>query len=657
MIEMSNTEGTIKALEPMQKIINDIDLNIDQEIPPSFYYYKRWIWMTFPWACLQTDQRFSFSKLINQCYSSNLRYLSVQEDKLLTTHAIKIVRETKAKRKAMIFSKKTEQITHHAPPPKKKKKMLKSNSKHRISLPKIKSKKSLGKSSLPTFKKKNKATSISKLNSMNTSHVGSLAESQIRETNAKFNFFQNIKTDKRKIARFMDQSQILEKQKEDRVSKILDKSKFWEERLKSYLISAPMKERLRQAKNSKSLVNLRSQLNEHTTKEMKILSRKNRDLVNDLNKVSNRIRLQKKEIKRLQSTLDNMRIPNNDEYQDFKGTKQEMINKAYALREKVRNNQKFKERIERINSICEINQIQNEEWIRRLTFYQGNLNKAIGIQTKKISKIRTEERKLAEKTQKLIDSYNIRRQDHFSLIKDMEDELSRKKYLSSQIVNTDYLILQSVVIKKEEIKDQLVDHMEKEAKQKELLSSQKQQKRVKDELDDLLELEARVSILFEDPLSEELENLPKNIQPEECNEWHNKPSMRKCIEEIERSRDLKQALMNRRDQLEAIKSENNVKVDVLTTLKEANKSSSSKDVLTDKDYIIKKNELIKAKIVEEKHQIDQCDEFLTNSTLITDKTRLIMSSIAKMLGDNDPDNEMKYLSSKDKIIDVSLPKI
>jgi aminopeptidase-like protein len=52
MMEMSNTEGTIKALEPMQKIINDIDLNIDQEIPPSFYYYKRWLWMTFPWACL-----------------------------------------------------------------------------------------------------------------------------------------------------------------------------------------------------------------------------------------------------------------------------------------------------------------------------------------------------------------------------------------------------------------------------------------------------------------------------------------------------------------------------------------------------------------------------------------------------------------------------
>lgn len=248
--------------------------------------------------------------------------MSVQEDKLLTSHAIKIVRETKAKRKAMIFSKKGDTIAH-PPPPKRKKMLRKASSKHRISLPKIKSKKSLKKPSVPTFKKKGKAKTISQLNSMNTSHVGSMvsAESQIRENNAKFNFFQNIKKDKRKIARFMDQSQILEKQKEDRVSKILDKSKFWEERLKSYLISAPMKQRLIQAKNSKSLVNLRSQLNEHTNKEMKILSRKNRDLVSDLNKVSNRIRLQKKEIKRLQSTLDNMRIPNDDEYQNFKQNK------------------------------------------------------------------------------------------------------------------------------------------------------------------------------------------------------------------------------------------------------------------------------------------------------------------------------------------------
>jgi hypothetical protein len=39
----------------------------------------------------------------------------VQEDKLLTTHAIKIVRETKARRKAMISQKKSTAILTQSP--------------------------------------------------------------------------------------------------------------------------------------------------------------------------------------------------------------------------------------------------------------------------------------------------------------------------------------------------------------------------------------------------------------------------------------------------------------------------------------------------------------------------------------------------------------
>lgn len=85
MINIDPDEKSSKQLDKMQKLIHDIDLNIEDEVPPTFYYYKRWLWMTFPWACMQTDQRFSFSNLINQCYSSNLRYLSVREDRLLTS--------------------------------------------------------------------------------------------------------------------------------------------------------------------------------------------------------------------------------------------------------------------------------------------------------------------------------------------------------------------------------------------------------------------------------------------------------------------------------------------------------------------------------------------------------------------------------------------
>lgn len=88
MLDINPEEKSTKELDKMQKLIQDIDLNIEDEVPPSFYYYKRWLWMTFPWACLQKDQRFSFSNLINQCYSSNLRYLSVKEDRLLTSRKL-----------------------------------------------------------------------------------------------------------------------------------------------------------------------------------------------------------------------------------------------------------------------------------------------------------------------------------------------------------------------------------------------------------------------------------------------------------------------------------------------------------------------------------------------------------------------------------------
>lgn len=656
MIEMTNNEPAVKALEPMQKAINDIDLNIEKEIPPSFYYYKRWLWMIFPWACLQTDQRFTFSKLINQCYSSNLRYLSVQEDKMLTNHAIKIVRETKAKRKAMI-QKKTENL--QSPPSPRRKEQLTNrinNSiimQNKISLPKIHSTKTLN-PVLPSVGYMDLSDANVSGMAMNRSALESVKsiKSLVENSQAKFNFFHNIKQDHEKIAQFMAQSQLLDAQKEDRVSKILEKSKFWEDRLKSYLISIPMKQRLLKAKEAKSLTNLRNQLNDHSQKEMKILSKKNSDLRTDLNHVSDGIRLQKREIERLQSTLDNMKVPGTQEYDSILQNKQELVNKAFALKEKVKINKRLKDRIERINQICEINKLQNEEWIRNLTFYQSNLAKAIAMLEKDIEKIRNEEIQLAEKTQQLIEAYNVKKDDHTNLLKDMQDELDRKKYLSQFIVGTDKIVLSSVDVKKKEIQYQLKDHIEKNTKHKNLLTQQKQLKRVKDEFDEYIDLENRMSLLFDPPGEEELQNLPSHLSVEECKDWFNKPSMRKCIEEMERSKDLKKILMNTKETVNKLQDRNQDSAKILFTLKEANKSCS-KDVMNDKEYIRMNNNLIVKKIAQEEDQIKRCREFLDNSVLITDKTRLIMINIAKKLGiSSSKFGELKYLSKNDIVIDV-----
>lgn len=68
----------------LAKAIHEIDLNLEPSITPSFYYYKRWLWIAFPWLCLQPDKQYNYSNLIYECYSSNLKYLSVGDDMLLT---------------------------------------------------------------------------------------------------------------------------------------------------------------------------------------------------------------------------------------------------------------------------------------------------------------------------------------------------------------------------------------------------------------------------------------------------------------------------------------------------------------------------------------------------------------------------------------------
>jgi hypothetical protein len=91
-----------------QLMMEDIDLTIEAERSRTFYYYKRWVWMIFPWICLSVNKQQTFSELIAKCYSSNIRYLSVEEEKLITRHAIKIVMDSKNKKQAMLAAKNPE---------------------------------------------------------------------------------------------------------------------------------------------------------------------------------------------------------------------------------------------------------------------------------------------------------------------------------------------------------------------------------------------------------------------------------------------------------------------------------------------------------------------------------------------------------------------
>ena len=67
-----------------------LDLGIEPEKETSYYHYKRWIWIIFPWICMSTDPKCSFSEVIAKCYSSATKYMSVKEEREFTTAALKI---------------------------------------------------------------------------------------------------------------------------------------------------------------------------------------------------------------------------------------------------------------------------------------------------------------------------------------------------------------------------------------------------------------------------------------------------------------------------------------------------------------------------------------------------------------------------------------
>jgi hypothetical protein len=47
---------------------------------PSYFHYKRWIWVIFPWASMCVKDGLPFSFLISRCFETATRYMSTEEE-------------------------------------------------------------------------------------------------------------------------------------------------------------------------------------------------------------------------------------------------------------------------------------------------------------------------------------------------------------------------------------------------------------------------------------------------------------------------------------------------------------------------------------------------------------------------------------------------
>lgn len=92
-----------------QTKIDLLDLEIKPEKEPSYYYYKRWIWIMFPWVCMSISNELNFSEVISKCYSSATKYMNIEEENefyrsrsYLSIGALEIAIEYKLRKEAIL---------------------------------------------------------------------------------------------------------------------------------------------------------------------------------------------------------------------------------------------------------------------------------------------------------------------------------------------------------------------------------------------------------------------------------------------------------------------------------------------------------------------------------------------------------------------------
>lgn len=100
----SDTKSELKAMfnETLPASPRELQDNSDSAKPKSFYFYKRWVWIMFPWACMSIEDDGAFSDEMHKCFSSDLRYIKVADEVELTQKAQMIAIHAKLKKKLVL---------------------------------------------------------------------------------------------------------------------------------------------------------------------------------------------------------------------------------------------------------------------------------------------------------------------------------------------------------------------------------------------------------------------------------------------------------------------------------------------------------------------------------------------------------------------------
>lgn len=220
----------------------------------------------------------------------------------------------------------------------------------------------------------------------------------------------------------------------------------------------------------------------YTGKGVGLLERKNGELCKEFNRLVDETRGKKKVLDALYMREFAMTGPDPSVEIGMKQELSESVSKMGGIeRQKVKSIEK-KIRHERIIDICELNSIQNEQWIRGLNFYLSNLRKMIKKEKSEISVLEKDIETLTGMNEDFVRSHNSNVDSHSLVIQSIKSHLDRQVRIDAQIGNTNTLIFKSIEIKRNKHYESLAKDREREEAEARQIFEHKKRKQVEHEL-------------------------------------------------------------------------------------------------------------------------------------------------------------------------------
>jgi hypothetical protein len=426
----------------------------------TYYYYKRWVWMIFPWAC--ENFKTNYSQIIFECFSSPTRYMSVSEERKYTQDALRIAIEAKIKKKAMYATKPTELDT---------KSLKGSITGGRKLLEGIKSPSNMSINNTldvplteSLVKKKsllnvNGRTSESQLSFQGSNTISPIEQkdhflTQKRPAGGEKHFFiTNEFLNFNNLNHSMDSN--------DYITNETNKPKGGgsaTQTLERSMVSVSLLNKSKSMKNAGKidkhfeklakvadyddanalLPKFQSNLQDQNDKEVLQFELKVHRLQKELNDLVFKNKTLAKQLKNLAVSNHNLTAAAGSDVMLQARTKAQQLQVSVEKAEKsAQNSHQEQVRLLKIIFVCQKNKKQNEPWIRSLNFLLQNLKKMIKWEIESMTKLQYQINDMKKLLDSYLKAYNDKFKNHKVMIEQLRNKLDSKEILAQQIVSVD----------------------------------------------------------------------------------------------------------------------------------------------------------------------------------------------------------------------------